>query len=76
VNKNVGQTLSLVSNVSWSSAGQTLTVNSGSVDMAGYSLAVSALSLNGNTLTKNGGVLTVNGVVQATGSLFGGTVNP
>jgi hypothetical protein len=53
-----------------------LTVTSGSVNMAGYSLTIKTLSLNSNTLTKNGGVLTVNGTTVGTGSLYGGTVSP
>ncbi len=52
------------------------TVTSGSPSMAGGNLNTLSLALAGNTLTKSGGVLTVNNVVQGTGSLFGGTVNP
>jgi fibronectin-binding autotransporter adhesin len=66
----------LASNVSWNTVGQTTDLVTGSINMAGYSLTVRALTLNGNVLTKTAGVLTVNGVVSGTGALHGGTVNP
>lgn len=71
-----GGTLNLGSNVSWNNTGQTLSVNSGGVNMTGYNLTVKSLNLNGNTVTKGGGTLTVNGSVAGTGGLYGGTVNP
>jgi hypothetical protein len=71
-----GASLILASAVSWNSAGQTTTVTSGSIDMAGFALTAKSLVLSGTTVTKTGGVLTVNGSVAGTGSLFGGTVNP
>jgi hypothetical protein len=77
VNLTGGSTLSLLSATSWNySTSDSLTVNSGSIDRAGYALTVKALSLNGNTITKNGGVLKVNGTTVGTGSLYGGTINP
>jgi hypothetical protein len=75
INKASG-TLTLGSAVSLGGAAQSVTLTSGAINMAGYAFSMKSLSLNGNTLTKNAGVLTVNGVVQGTGSLFGGTVNP
>lgn len=69
-------TLVLATPLNMNGSTQTLTVNSGSINMAGFDLSVKSLALNGNTLTKNGGILTVNGSVQGTGSLNGGTVNP
>jgi len=65
-------TLTFGSAVTWPG----ISVTSGSLDMAGWPLTLTTLSLGGNTLTKGAGVLTVNGVVQGTGSLFGGTIDP
>lgn len=76
VTVNNASGLTLGSNVTWNGASQTLAVTTGPVGMAGFNLTLHALTLNSNTLTKSGGVLTVNSVVQGTGSLFGGTVNP
>lgn len=72
-----GGSLTLASNVLINSASQSLSITTGSLDMAGYNFTIgNSLSLSANTLTKNAGVLTVNGVVAGTGSLFGGTVAP
>jgi hypothetical protein len=71
-----GASLILASAVSWNSIGQTTTLTSGSINMAGNALTLKSLSLNSNIVTKTGGILTVNGAVAGTGSLFGGTINP
>ena len=75
VNKSSGATVTLVSPLSYNSAGQTLSVLSGSVLLNGQAATLAALSLNGNTLTKGGGNLTVASTSIGTGSLFGGTIN-
>lgn len=77
INKDPGVLVTLLTNTFLNETGDTLTVTSGNVDMAGKNLTVrTTLSLNGNTITKNGGVLTVNSAAVGTGSLHGGTVNP
>ena len=71
VNKSAG-TLSLLSNVSWNKAGQSMTITSGVVDMAGFSLTVNnVLTIDtGTTLTQNLGILTYGSLVN------NGTLNP
>lgn len=77
INKTSGAKVTLISNVSFNAASQTINLVAGSLDMAGYNLTLKTTpTLNGNTITKNGGVLTVNGSTVGTGSLYGGTVSP
>jgi fibronectin-binding autotransporter adhesin len=77
VAKTAGQVLILNTNSVFTTPGQTLTMTSGGISMAGFNLTIpSTAALNGNTITKGGGTLTVNGSVIGTGSLLGGTVSP
>jgi len=78
INKTGGAVVNLASATNINAvAGQVLNVAAGNINMNGFALTVgSNITLNGNTITKGAGTLTVNGVVQGTGALFGGTVNP
>lgn len=71
VNKSAG-TLSLLSALNLSDAGQDLTITSGTMDMAGFNLTVAdVLTIGtGTTLTQNGGTLSYGTLVN------NGTLNP
>lgn len=78
VNKSTS-TLTLGSNLSITAPGQTLTIQNGTVDMHGFNLSASALTMTAGTITLQGagaapGILTVNGVVQSTGAYQGGNI--
>ena len=77
VNKTGGGGLTLISNATLLGPSQNFTLQSGAVDLAGYTFSIgNSLSLNGNTLTKNSGVLIVGGTTVTSGSLYGGTLAP
>jgi hypothetical protein len=72
VNSTGGGSITLNSDVSWNNVGQSLTVASGTVYMAGHAMAVNnVLTINsGATVTKSGGTLTYGSLVN------NGTLNP
>ena len=77
VNK-LGRSVVLTTNVNWSN-GQSLTVNAGSVNMAGFNLTIpGALNLAGGTTVVRGGagVLSVGGAPIPNGAYSAGNVVP
>lgn len=77
INKTGGATVTLATAFTLGAVTPGINVIDGDILMSGFALNVNgSVSLNGNSITKSGGVLTVGGVVQGTGSLLGGTVNP
>lgn len=76
---NTTGTVSLASAVSWNATGQTTTVQSGTLNMAGYNLTLKSLTMNGGTIQLKGtgataGTLTINGSAQGTGAYQSGTI--
>jgi hypothetical protein len=78
VAKNAGQSVSLIAN--YVAANQNISVTSGSIDLAGFSMTLSGtgtLTLAAGTTVKlSGGILTVNGSVIPAGAYGAGTVIP
>ncbi len=76
VNKTGGTYITLATNVSWNNVGQSTSVTSGSISMAGFNLTLKSLTLSaGTSITRTGGTLTVNGSVIGAGAYSGGTIN-
>jgi hypothetical protein len=70
INKASG-TASLATNLSLNATGQVLTVESGTLNMAGYTLTVTGLTINGGTFTQNTGILYATTITQTGGTFTG-----
>lgn len=69
-------TLTLLGKFNPNSAGQSVNLVAGTVNLNGQLMYTKGLSLNGNTINLSGGTLYVNGVSITDGSAYGGIVAP
>lgn len=76
ISKTGGAALTLQTAALFNTAGQTMSITSGSVSMAGFAMTVaSTLTLSaGTSITRSGGVLTANGATVNAGAYSGGTI--
>ncbi len=72
INKASG-TVTLASAATWNSAGQNLTVTSGTLDAAGFALSTGTLTVAGGTYTAGSGTQTFNGGLTVSSGTFTGS---
>lgn len=71
-----GATLTLLGRFNPNSAGQSVNLTAGTINLNGQLMYTKGLSLNGNTINLSAGTLYVNGVSISDGTPYGGTIAP